>query len=346
MKSPTKRPTISDLAKAAGVSVATIDRLLNGRHPVREETARRIFEAATDIGFHGANAIRQRTLAQQPDYHLGFILQKERHAFYQEFAARIEEVVRSHPDRRLRATIRFVQSTSPAELAELIRGMKGKVRAVAVTGIDHHDATAAVAELKAAGIPTFSLLSDFAQGVREGYIGTNNLKAGRTAAWLMSKIARGPGRIAVFIGAFRYHGHALRETGFRSYFREFAPEFTLTDSIVNVETRQLTYEATLGLLDRHDDVVGIYVAGGGMEGAIAALREVRRPDEVTCIVHELTPESRRGLLDRHVSVVMATPLPALCTDLIEMMVHSIEHGMAENPGQRFLPAQLWTPESL
>ena len=162
----------------------------------------------------------------------------------------------------------------------------------------------------------------------------------------MSKIARRPGRVAVFIGAFRYHGHALRETGFRSYFREFAPEFDLMESIVNVETRKLTYEATLGLLARHDDVVGIYVAGGGMEGAIAALRETRQPDEVTCIVNELTPDSMQGLLDRYVSVVMATPLPALCTDLIDMMVHSIENGMAENPGQRFLPVQLWTPESL
>ena len=30
------RPTIADLAVAAGVSVATVDRVLNGRHPVRE----------------------------------------------------------------------------------------------------------------------------------------------------------------------------------------------------------------------------------------------------------------------------------------------------------------------
>ena len=37
-----RRPTIRDLAEAAGVSVATVDRVLNGRHPVREETARQI----------------------------------------------------------------------------------------------------------------------------------------------------------------------------------------------------------------------------------------------------------------------------------------------------------------
>lgn len=323
-----------------------MDRLLNGRHSVREETALRIFEAARQIGFHGANIIRQRAFAQQPEYRLGFILQKERHAFYQAFAAEIDKVTRSMPDKRLRATIHYVQSTTPSELAALIRAMKGKVQAVAATGLDHHDTAAAVAELRAEGVPTFSLLSDFAQGVRESYIGTNNLRVGRTAAWLMSKIVRCPGKIAIFIGAFRYHGHALRETGFRSYFRELAPQFELMESIVNVETRKLTYEATLGLLQRHADVVGIYVAGGGMEGAIAALREVRRPDEVALIVNEMTPESRQGLLDSYVLVAMATPLSALCADLIGMMVHTIEHGMAENPGQRFLPIQLWTPESL
>ena len=45
-----KRPTITDVAKAAGVSVATVDRVLNGRLPVREETSRRVFEAAEKIG--------------------------------------------------------------------------------------------------------------------------------------------------------------------------------------------------------------------------------------------------------------------------------------------------------
>ena len=35
-----KRPTITDLARISGVSVATVDRVLNNRLPVREETAR------------------------------------------------------------------------------------------------------------------------------------------------------------------------------------------------------------------------------------------------------------------------------------------------------------------
>ena len=46
-----KRPTIQDLADASGVSVATVDRVLNGRHRVREETARRVYSAAASIGY-------------------------------------------------------------------------------------------------------------------------------------------------------------------------------------------------------------------------------------------------------------------------------------------------------
>lgn len=180
-----KRPTITDVANAAGVSVATVDRVLNGRLPVREETSRRVFEAAEKIGFHATNIIRQRMLADLPSYNLGIILRKERHSFYQTFADELELAARNVRDRHLNLRIEFAQSGEPSELAALLTGMKGRVHAVAATGPDHHDVTAAVEALKAKGIPTFSLLSDFAQGVREAYLGANNMKVGRTAAWMI-----------------------------------------------------------------------------------------------------------------------------------------------------------------
>jgi LacI family transcriptional regulator len=43
-----KRPTIPTWPQASGVSVATVDRVFNSRLPVREETARRVYEAATE----------------------------------------------------------------------------------------------------------------------------------------------------------------------------------------------------------------------------------------------------------------------------------------------------------
>ena len=40
------RPTIADLARTAGVGISTVDRVLNGRDPVRRATAERVLAAA------------------------------------------------------------------------------------------------------------------------------------------------------------------------------------------------------------------------------------------------------------------------------------------------------------
>jgi LacI family transcriptional regulator len=339
------RPTMADLARAAGVSVATVDRVLNGRAAVRAETARRIYAVAHDIGYHAASVIKQRMQAELPEVALGFVLQKERQAFYRTFADEIEEAVRLAPGVRASARILFAATQDSKEVAGLITSLAPKVRGIAATAIDHHDVTNAVADLKARGVPTFALLSDFAQGVRHSYIGLNNIKVGRIAAWTIAKTAK-PGQVAIFVGGHRWHGHALRETGFRSYFREHAPQFQVLDTLVNLETRRLTYEATLDLLDRHPDLKGFYVAGGGMEGAIAALRETRKPEELSVVVNEVTPESTQGLQDRYVTLVDATPLRRLCQDLVALMVDAVRQGASTTPGQHFLPPDLLVPESV
>jgi LacI family transcriptional regulator len=182
--------------------------------------------------------------------------------------------------------------------------------------------------------------------VRQNYLGLNNLKVGRIAASIIAMAAHKPGRLAVFVGGYRWHGHELRETGFRSYFREYAPQFQILDTLVNLETRQLTYEATLDLLERHPDLRGIYCAGGGMEGAIAALREARKPGEVSLVVNEITPESRSALIDRYVTMAIATPLPILCRDLVGLMADAAINGMTELVGQHFLKPELFLPESV
>ena len=75
-----KRATIPDLAREAGVSVATVDRVLNGRLKEREETARMVHEAARRIGFHGANAIHSRILADfMRDVYAGHLRRLEQH---------------------------------------------------------------------------------------------------------------------------------------------------------------------------------------------------------------------------------------------------------------------------
>lgn len=340
------RPTISDLARAAGVSVATVDRVLNGRHKVREETARRVYEAANAIGYHSIGLIRQRVFEDLPQYRLGFSLQRPSQAFYQNFAREIEIACNACTTARIVPQVDFINAQTPAAMTEMLRQLSARNQALAVVAPDYPATTAMVEELKDRGLPLFCLLSDFAMDVRQGYIGLNNMKVGRTAAWMIAKGAKRPGKVAIFVGSHRFHGHELREMGFRSFFREKGQDFEVLDTLVNLDTSEITHEATANLLAQHPDLVGLYVAGGGMEGAISAIREEGYAGRIQLIVNELTPESKAGLADDVVTMAINTPLPALCRELVSLMVTAIEKGGNAVPGQTFLPFDILLPENI
>jgi LacI family transcriptional regulator len=341
-----RRPTIADLARVSGVSVATVDRVLNGRHRVREETARRVYDAAQSIGYHAVGLIRQRVFKDLPQYRLAFLLQKPMQPFYQAFAREIEAAAGDLTTARIQVQIDYPSAATPAAIIEKLKTLGARSQAVAVVGPDYPAVTAAVEELKERGIPVFSLLSDLATGVRDAYVGVDNRKVGRTAAWIIARTAPRPGKVACFVGSHRFHGHELREIGFRSYFRENAPDFDVVDTLINLETPEITHEATLTLLQKHPDLVGLYVCGGGMEGAISAIREEGLGGRLALVVNELTPDSKAGLADDIVTMVIATPLPALCKEALSLMIGAIENGEAAVPGHSFLPFDIYLPENI
>ena len=343
-----KRSTITDVAQEAGVSIATVDRVLNGRERVRAETTQRVYDAAHRLGYHAAALIGQRMQVKLPEVRFGVVLHKQGQDFYKAFAEELHRAVAAAEGVAGKLVLEFSTSQSPSEMAGLLRSMAGRCDVLAATAVNHPEVTSAVEDLRGQGLQVFSLLSDFGQGVRAGYLGLNNLKVGRTAAWLTALAAKGAGKVVVFVGGYRWHGHELRETGFRGYMREHAPHLEVIETVVNLETRQLTYEAVLAMLARQPDLRGIYVAGGGMEGAIAALREVRRDGSVVLVVSALTGESRAGLAEGVVTMVIDTPLEKLCRDLVARMVRAA--GQAEGAqvegGQHFLPPDLHVAESL
>src|ERR1700752_3683054 len=78
------RPTIADLAKAAGGSVAPVDRVLNRLLPVSADTAHRVVQAAEAIGYHATGLLKRR-LIETPTRRFGFLLQKREDVFYSAF---------------------------------------------------------------------------------------------------------------------------------------------------------------------------------------------------------------------------------------------------------------------
>ena len=342
------RPTIADLAKAAGVSIATVNRILGGSGSVRAATIQRVQDVAREIGFYGLGVIDARKKAALPHYRLAFLLQQSHRELYQLFAAKIREAAGQRRDDEVVPVIEFADRLDPEHIATRLQALGGQCDAVAVIAADHPLIGQAIQALRAQGKPVVAYITDQSAPDRAGYVGTDNWKLGRAAAWFIAKTTHRPGRVAVFIGNYRYQCQDISEASFRSYIRENAGWLTLEDSLPTHEEPKEAYRMVRDLLRDMDDLVGIYITGGGISGVLQALREAppEKRRSVSLVCRDIGPETRKGLAEGLITAALCHPLEYTSSQLVQTMIDAIG---ATAPGvilQRTIPFEIVTPESV
>lgn len=338
-----RRSTIQDLAAAAGVSVSTIDRILNGRSEVRAATADRVLAAAEEIGFYALPALRQRLQTERPGVRIGVLLQQSHRTFYRMIAAALRQAV-TEASEPVELIVEHMDDLSPEAIAERMLRLGAEVDAIAVVSAEHPRVASAIDQLAARGVPTYGLISELTATAVTGYVGLDNWRVGRTAGWAVGRFCRTPGRVGIVVGNHRYRCQELNESGFRSYLREHAPAFTLLEPIQTFEDNAIARDVTEQLLRREPDLVALYVAGGGMPGAMQALRSSGRATSIVTIGNDITEHTRTGLMDDVLAMVIAHPLQRLASEAITHL--SKEVAVKAPPTKKLLAFDIFGPENL
>lgn len=344
-------PTMADVAREAGVSVVTVDRVLNRRAMVRASTEKKVLDAALRLKFDIAKIKSLRNeIAAGPapaaPRRIGFFLLQEHTHFYEELAALIGMQAASNAGVAEHKLFYF-NNGSANDCASLLLKHGLEFDAIALVCVDHPQVNQAVGDLSAAGVAVYAMLTDITASQRAGYIGIDNRKAGRTAAWTVARLCRQPGKVGILIGDHRFLCQELCEISFRSYLREHGAQFEVLDPRLTLESNETAYQVTQALLREHPDLVGLYISCGGRQGVMQALRESGRAGELTVVCHELTENTRRGLVDGVIDVVLSMPREALVTRLIELMVNGPEmHGIGGVAASVHLPFEMITLENM
>ncbi|MDR7305774.1 LacI family DNA-binding transcriptional regulator [Rhodoferax saidenbachensis] len=332
-------PTMQDVARLAGVGVATVDRVINGRAAVRPATSQRVLQAAKDLGFHRSGLIERRVQQEARTVRLGFLLQSQASPFYRALGQALRQQVLSRRPAVGTPVIEFMEEFTPRHVAERLNAVAAVVDAVALVAADHPVINHAVEQVRGLGVPVFTLVTDLTSTTRSGYVGVDNRKMGRMAAWSVAQLCPQPGKVGLLLGSHRYVCQEECEASFRSYLREYAPQFQVLETLVSLEDVELARKATLELLLCHPDLVGVYVAGGGIEGVLDALREAAIPGLIT-VCHDLTDITRRALLEGQATVVLSHPREAMAQRLVDRMVGAVA---GERPlGLAALPFHTYT----
>jgi LacI family transcriptional regulator len=294
------RTTLTDIAREAGVSTATVDRVLNNRDGVRERTRERVLQIAAGLGYLDETvrpelAPTGRVLLPAGIVDIDIVLPGGTNTFINNLAARFADIAAVRPDVNLR--VHSIEGFEPVLLAEKLESLRGKSQGVGLIGLDHPVVREAIRSLAGSGVPVMTLVSDISHVPRVGYVGIDNRAAGRLAGYLLGRFLKAEtGKVALFAGSLSYRGHEEREMGFRHMLRDEYPGLSIVELREIRDDTERAYSEAVALLARHPDLAGIYNIGAGNRGISRALLEAGRENSVVFIGHELTEHTRRFLI--------------------------------------------------
>jgi LacI family transcriptional regulator len=297
------RPTVHDIAEKAGVSLATVDRVLNNRAGVREKTRQHVEAVIAQIGY--IRDVAAANLAKKRHYQFEFLIPDNDNSFMVQLRALIAEATGALMPERIGVTLRRIPAFDPDALAvEIDACVARSVDGIAIVAVDDDRVRQAAGNADAVGIPVVTIVSDLPESGRIHYAGIDNVAAGRTAAALLGRFMGGrEGAVGVIAGSLMVRDHRERLAGFSQVMAKDFPRFEVLPVSEGRDNPALVEGLATRLISENPQLAGIYSLGAGNRGLLLALK-ANAAASLPVIAHELTQTARDGLQSGHFDAVL------------------------------------------
>lgn len=296
----TRTHRVRDIAQQAGLSEATVDRVLHGRDGTSARAIRAVEQALLDLDRQQSQLrLAARTLVidvvmQAPERFSTAV----RLALEGELPGMRPAAVRARFD--LRDTAEVAAAVASLDAA----GRGGRIsHGVLLKAPDDPEVAAAVQRVQARGIPVVTLATDVRGSRRSAYVGLDNGAAGRTAAYLVTRWLHRPGTVLVTMSRSAFLGERERVEAF---FDEVARIGAGLTTRLVTETDGLDASLAVQVRDAllgDAGIIGVYSVGGGNRAIAGEFAKARRSCEVF-IAHDLDADNVELLRSGVVSVVL------------------------------------------
>lgn len=329
-----KRPTVRDVAAAAGVSRGTVSRVINGGHWVSDE-ARLAVEAAIKSTGYSMNQ-HARSLATGKSNSIAFLLTEPQHLLFEDptFSILLRSCAEVLGEREMPMLL-MVSGTEKERKRNTEYIASGHVDGVIL--VSSHKDNPVIADLIAKDIPTVACGAPLGYEDAVGYVAVDEVGSARR----MVEYLRGKGhqKIGIITGPLDTPGGLLRLDGYR-----LAMGSDFDDTLVahGDYSRRSGAAAVEELLSRHPDIDAVFAASDLMAaGAITALAALGKsvPGDVAvagfddhALASSLTPPL----------TTMRQPFERIASEVVRVLLGVID---GEEHAAVILPAQLVERES-
>ncbi len=299
------KPTVHDIAREAGVSLSTVDRVLNGRADVRPKNAERVKAAVKKLGYvrdtHAANLARQRR------YRFVFVLPEGPNHFVETIVAAVEESSGTQVVDRADVEVMLVNAADPHAVVDRLKMLDlSALDGVAIMVPETPQVRDAIAHIKSAGVYVIAFVSDLPNTRCHHFVGIDNFSAGQTAGALLGKFLRKEtGSILVVTNSMVARDSIERRFGLDEVLSRDFPKLKALPTIEFHDDAQRIHETLKHALAAHSDLKAVYSMGSGNAAMLEALKENASAGDLVVIAHDLTSVTRHALLERELDAVIA-----------------------------------------
>ncbi|WP_298983279.1 LacI family DNA-binding transcriptional regulator [uncultured Roseibium sp.] len=335
----THRFPIKEIALQAGLSTATVDRVLNKRPNVSPQTHRRVHDAMEELGRQeGQLAAKGRRLFID-------VVMEAPARFGREVQLASEDVQKQLAPAALRTRFSIAETmTSVTCAATLDRIRKRGSHGVCLKARDTAELRSAISRLTDKRIPVVTIFTDITGSQKLAYAGLSNENAGRTAAYLMLKQLGPADRVVLTIlSQLAFQGEEERYDGFRSELNRSRPDIEVLEASGGGGLNTATERAVAEKIQSAPKIAGVYSMGGGNQAVLKALERAGKTPSVF-VAHDLDEDNLELLRGEKLTFVLHHDLRS---DMRTAFRHIMAfHGIGPEPAASLSDIQIVTPVNI
>ena len=338
-------PTVHDIAKAAGVSLATVDRVLNNRPGVRKATYDKVQQAIKRIGY--VRDISAANLARRKVYRFAFLLPDSPGPFVSSIRDSLHNVKTAQITNRTKIYVRSIPINDPHETARIMdRFAPEDIDGVAVMAQETPQVRDAMVRLRDRNIAVVAFVSGQSHVAQDHFIGIDNVAAGRTAATLMGRfLCRDKAKILTISHSMQARDSLERRLGFDAVMRE---QFPGVEVLPTLETHRDPVRARKVIAQSirvHQNISGVYLLVSANPALLEALRAEGLFSSTVTIAHELTSHTKESLLTGEIDAVITQNVGHLVRSALRVLRAKCDD-LQFDPSQEKIRIEIVTRENI
>lgn len=289
----------------AGVSRGTIDRVINNRPGVSDETRQKVLRLIAETSYK-PNKLGKQLAITKKNLFIGVLFHgyAEDSPYFGQVMAAMEQRLESLDEYGIKYVIGNTKMDRPQDIiAKLDEFIKMGINGLILSAINTPEIIKKIDELHSLNIPVITFSTDLPESKRLAYVGSNSYKFGAIAGNLMGLFTDGKADVGIVAGSEYSYNHQQRIAGFTDYLLSNFPKSSILTTYMNYDREKESYECVSDMLSKYK-LNSIFFAAGGVRGGCQAIKDLGYAHKIKVVCFDLYQHNINMVTDKVITAAI------------------------------------------